>query len=339
MLISVVVTCFNYADYVSEAIESVLTQDCEEKELIVIDDGSTDRSWEIISQYSDRATLLQGKNQGQANACFNALRKARGDFVLFLDADDKLRPGALKVLRKSLHPEISKLQFSLLPIDAQGNPIGDPFPNLPVFPNRTGLLEDIARRGSYDTPPCSGNIFRRDVIERVGEIPYERWIDGVTSLLAPYMGEVKHLNEALGFYRVHARNASAFAAGGSQRFTMEANRFHARLVHLQELCSRYALGSVPVRSPSSYSYILERNICLAVSEGQRPSASLILAWWQALAREGVRPLRRVFMVAWSSLLFGAPLQARRRLLALRTNPWSRPGFVQELKRVAAGREA
>lgn len=91
-LVSVVIPCFNAEAYVADAIESALDQTAE-VEVIVIDDGSTDSSLEVIRRYQSRIRWETGPNRGGNAARNRGLELAEGDFVQFLDADDVLMPG------------------------------------------------------------------------------------------------------------------------------------------------------------------------------------------------------------------------------------------------------
>lgn len=89
MLISVIIPSYNSAKYISTAIDSVLTQTYQDFELIIIDDGSTDNTQEIIQSYKDsRITYIYQKNAGPAVARNNGIRIANGEYIAFLDADD-----------------------------------------------------------------------------------------------------------------------------------------------------------------------------------------------------------------------------------------------------------
>ncbi len=92
-LVSVVIPNYNYAQYLPEAIESVLNQTYPDIEVIYIDDGSTDNSLEIASRYD--IMVLAQRNQGQAAARNNAVQFANGKYLFFLDADDLLLPEAI----------------------------------------------------------------------------------------------------------------------------------------------------------------------------------------------------------------------------------------------------
>ncbi|NCC99945.1 MAG: glycosyltransferase [Bacteroidia bacterium] len=87
-LVSVIITCYNYEDYIKEAIESVLNQTHNNIEFIIIDDGSTDDSLKIIKKYADKAKIVSRKNKGIVYTRNEALELAQGDYICFLDADD-----------------------------------------------------------------------------------------------------------------------------------------------------------------------------------------------------------------------------------------------------------
>ena len=93
-MISVVVTTYNHARYLPDAIDSVLAQDVAADEIIVVDDGSSDDPASVVARYQSVAYVRQ-QNQGLSAARNTGWRKARGRFVTFLDADDRLRPNAL----------------------------------------------------------------------------------------------------------------------------------------------------------------------------------------------------------------------------------------------------
>ncbi|MDP2057994.1 MAG: glycosyltransferase family A protein, partial [Thiobacillus sp.] len=105
-LISVVMPCYNAAPYVEEAIESVLGQGYPQVELIVVDDGSTDGSTEILQRlatdHSARITLIYQNRAGPFAARNRALAHANGNYIAFLDADDTWHPDALRLMHDAL---------------------------------------------------------------------------------------------------------------------------------------------------------------------------------------------------------------------------------------------
>jgi glycosyltransferase involved in cell wall biosynthesis len=93
-LVSVIITCYNLATYLPEAIESVLAQTHSSVEVVVIDDGSTDNTCEVAARYPDIRYIRQG-NQGLSAARNTGIRRTNGSYLVFLDADDRLVPSAL----------------------------------------------------------------------------------------------------------------------------------------------------------------------------------------------------------------------------------------------------
>jgi len=98
--VSVIIPCYNSGKYLAQAIESVLEQRIEGCEILVIDDGSTDQSPEILRSFADHPQLRVLAHPGRINegVCTSrqlGIREARGEFVAFLDADDRFLPGKL----------------------------------------------------------------------------------------------------------------------------------------------------------------------------------------------------------------------------------------------------
>lgn len=102
--VSIVIPCYNYAKFVGEAIESALRQKEKPAEIIVVNDGSTDGSLEIIRRYADKVRIIDQPNSGVAAARNNGIRAATQPFIVTLDADDVLEPDFVKVC----HAEIKK---------------------------------------------------------------------------------------------------------------------------------------------------------------------------------------------------------------------------------------
>ena len=108
--ISVILPVFNSEEFIGKAIESVLAQTFEDFELIIVNDGSTDSSKDIIDSFiDDRIRIISQSNQGPGAARNNAMEIAKGDYIMFLDADDWFCPDALKIA----HAEITKYNADL----------------------------------------------------------------------------------------------------------------------------------------------------------------------------------------------------------------------------------
>src|SRR5438046_8618551 len=105
-LVSVIIPCHNQAHFLDEAIESVLTQTYPNHEIIVVDDGSTDNTATVAKCHSPLRYIYQ-ENAGPSAARNTGVKESRGEYLVFLDADDRLLPEALEIgvgcLRQ--HPE------------------------------------------------------------------------------------------------------------------------------------------------------------------------------------------------------------------------------------------
>ena len=136
--ISVVITCFDYEDFVAEAIASALEQDPPPYEVVVVDDGSRDGSLRRIEAFGDRVHVIAQTNAGQAAALSAGIAATSGDVVVTLDADDRLVPGILATVGAAFAADASvvKVHWRLALIDAAGRRTGA------VRPPRPGLLAD-----------------------------------------------------------------------------------------------------------------------------------------------------------------------------------------------------
>jgi glycosyltransferase involved in cell wall biosynthesis len=317
--ISVIISCFNYEKYIARAIESVIHQDYANKEIIVVDDGSSDGSAEIIRSYGHCATLAFEENRGQAVACLKAARLATGDYIQFLDADDYLAEGALARIAAACRPEVSKVQFPLTPVRADEAVIGRPFPEMGVHTS-ADLIQEINRRGCYTTPPNSGNVYRADVLPLIREISYERSVDGVIFLLAPFVGEVVMLTEPQGFYRFHSQNHSQHGVLSARRFHDEGARFMDRLDHLSAILSDIGDSRFRKRTEADYAFVCSREILRQISDGHRPALRLIWAHWAGLLRERADLRSLILFGGWATASWVAPDRLRRGLALYLTDP-------------------
>jgi glycosyltransferase involved in cell wall biosynthesis len=101
---SVMIGAYNAAPYLGEAIESVLAQDYEPIELIVVDDGSTDGTTEVARSFPE-VKVIQQENGGNGAARNRAVENASGELYAFLDADDRFTPGKLSLQKRALDAE------------------------------------------------------------------------------------------------------------------------------------------------------------------------------------------------------------------------------------------
>jgi len=242
-LASIVIDNYNYAEFLREAIDSALAQTYAPLEVIVVDDGSTDGSHEVISAYGDRIIPVLKDNGGQASAFNAGLKASRGDVVCFLDADDALQPTAIERAAPHLSdPAFVKVHWPLWEAKSDGKLTGQSFPNSPLASG--DLLAATIREGplGYITSPTSGNAWSRRYLEQVFpvvECGNQHGADAYLSILAPVYGRVAAIHEPLGKYRIHARSFS-----GNQRYRQRTPALYS--VHCRLLASHLGKAGHPV---------------------------------------------------------------------------------------------
>src|SRR5690349_17748203 len=97
-LVSIIITNYNYSNFLAQAIDSALGQRYHAVEIIVVDDGSTDNSRHVINCYGKRILPIFKENRGQGSAINAGFYQSHGDIVIFLDADDILLPDTVQLI-------------------------------------------------------------------------------------------------------------------------------------------------------------------------------------------------------------------------------------------------
>ena len=125
MLFSVVIPVYNVKDYLEKCVDSVLAQDCGDYEIILVDDGSTDGvSPEICDRYAlanpDRIRVIHQENQGLGGARNTGLEAARGEYLFFVDSDDRIVPHALSYLEGQIRQTHADMYLFRLFYDRDG---------------------------------------------------------------------------------------------------------------------------------------------------------------------------------------------------------------------------
>lgn len=104
-MISIIIRTYNNEQFIAKAVESALKQEFTDYEVIVVNDGSTDRTAQILATFTDkRLQIITQENRGMIEAGYKGLESAKGEFLLFLDGDDEAEP----LLLKELHGAIEK---------------------------------------------------------------------------------------------------------------------------------------------------------------------------------------------------------------------------------------
>ncbi len=201
--ISVVMPVFNGARFVASAIESIRRQTLGDFEFIIIDDGSTDRTPEILDKYADldrRIRLIRQDNTGVVGALNQGLEQARAPFLARMDADDLSRPNRFEMQCGFLADatDCSVVGSSVRLIDAEGR--GE---RIIRHPRRLNDLREAVGSGRILAHPAA--LIRRRFLERVGG--YREALRGVEDtdlwLRLVSEGPIGNLDEVLLDYRMH----------------------------------------------------------------------------------------------------------------------------------------
>ena len=221
MFVSVLIDTYNHERFVEQAVVSVLEQDFPdaEREIIVVDDGSTDGTSEIVKKFEPRVRLLRKMNGGQASAFNAGIPECKGEIVAFLDGDDWWAPGKLQAVAGALASEPS--------IGLVGHGITEVFPD---GGQHVQLLKEVHRfrvdseagartfRLRKSFLGTSRMTIRAAVLRQVGRVPEALAIqaDEYLFTLSGFLADVLILRESLTFYRLHAGNAFQVADGNTQ---------------------------------------------------------------------------------------------------------------------------
>lgn len=173
--VSVIIPSYNHANFIAEAIQSVLDQTYQDFEIVITDDGSKDNSIEIIEQFQDdRIRLFKfNTNQGACAASNNCIRQSKGKYVAMLSSDDAWLPGKLEkqVAFLDAHPLFGAVFSRIQWVDEQSIPISEPdfyYANVFDVDNRSRFqwLNHFFYRGNCLCHPSS--LIRREIYDEVG---------------------------------------------------------------------------------------------------------------------------------------------------------------------------
>jgi hypothetical protein len=338
-LLSVIICNHNYAAFVAQAIDSALALDWPNVEVIVVDDGSTDASREIIAGYADRITVIHQANAGQSAACNTGFARSRGDVVIFLDSDDLLDPSVPRRLASVWRAGLSKVQFQMQVVDEQARATGELFPQFHVLPTSRQIRRWALAAAAYPTPPGSGNAYARAFLEKIFPLPSgDRAADSYCLAAAPYLGDVETVAEPLVSYRVHGENQGAMAKLDASRFAFEMQRARFRLDFARRAARGVDVPSGPEVLDRSLTFLPLRLASLMLAPNAHPiagdSALKLLRDLTAacFVPQGVSARTRAMLWVWAVSVSTAPREYREKLVLWRFAPASRPHFVKRVLR-------
>ncbi len=205
IFLSIIINCYNYERFVGEAIESALAASDADCEIIVVDDGSTDGSLDIIRSY-ENVQVVQKENGGQASALNAGFKQARGRYVHFLDADDLLLKDAVKVIRDTM-PGQHLMWYAIEVLDEDLGVVSY-YPSSRVPPERS-FWSTYFGKGAAWLRPMSGNVFSRELLSKTFPLPEGNWricADHIALCLAALYTDYQGSNQVINQYRFHGDN-------------------------------------------------------------------------------------------------------------------------------------
>lgn len=335
--IDVVILNYNYGRFVGDAIESALGQTSPADQVIVVNDGSTDDSLDVIGRFGDSILLVNKPNSGHVGAAIAGLGECRSDYICFLDADDVLMPEALAIIRSKLITRPVKAQFQLKGVDVALRETSSLFPVFPCGYGSEQMIADNYFIGYYNSPPTSANVFRRDFIAGLdlSRIDPRGTVDGVPNLIAPYFGPVVSVNSPVALYRVHGKNASQWFVPSVDRLQWEVDRLAERWRQAEQLSGGRA------RTPALQDglFALERRLMMAALTPGAKTGELGRRFRQGIGQAGYAKSSRLVLGIWSRLLSLPSAVLRRWLVVARRTPRHRPRWLNQVLLALKKREA
>jgi glycosyltransferase involved in cell wall biosynthesis len=220
-IVTALIDTYNHESFIEEAIKSVLEQkfQASELEILVVDDGSTDRTPELVRKFQPRVRLLRKPNGGQASAFNTGIPEARGEIIAFLDGDDWWAPGKLVAVTTAFaaNAAVGLVGHGVTQVYPDGRQQTESPRDMTRF--RITSLEGAkafrTRRGFLGT---SRMAYRREILRQIGPVPEGLTFEADEYLftLAGLFADVMILRESLTFYRLHDKNLFQLPKGDAK---------------------------------------------------------------------------------------------------------------------------
>jgi len=333
--VSIVVPNYNYARFLPDALDSALSQDGPDCEVVVVDDRSSDGSKDVIDAYRENVvSCFHIRNGGHAAAFNTGLAAAKGDVVLFLDADDYLYPDAARTVVDAFDADTAQVQFRLDMVDEERHSM-DVYPAPEVPLDDGDVVPKLLESGRYRTTVTSGLAFRREALESVFPIPEEDFrqgADGYLATVVPFHGAVKSIDRCLGAYRQHGANHSSFHDRLGERARWRVEHDFRRFEALSREASERGLRMRREVGLGDPLHVEERLASLCVDRAQHPVPGerrlrLARAGAAASMRTGGSFRRRAMTAGWFLSVGLLPPRMARSVLSWKLDAASRPRML------------
>lgn len=220
-LVSVIINNYNYGSFLGEAIDSSLKQTYPNVEVIVVDDGSTDNSRQVIASYQDEIIPILKENGGQASAFNTGFAASKGDIICFLDADDMFIPEKAEIVVDVFqsYPESGWCFHPLKIVDTNAKTLLEI--NCKDSSRECDFRNHIEKKGKlpFAAPATSGLCFTRQLLEQILPMTEAQKVslgDHYLKFMASALSKGYFLNQQLSLQRLHSNNAYTQRQGKDQ---------------------------------------------------------------------------------------------------------------------------
>ena len=279
-LVSIIINNYNYGRFLKDAIDSALGQTYRELEVIVVDDGSTDNSREIILRYGDQIIPILKENGGQASAFNAGFVQSHGEIIIFLDSDDMLLPNIVQQVVEIFHaqPDVAKVMYRTEVIDALGMRTGIIKPP-GYLPMRSGDLRRYVLAFPFDMTwmATSGNAFAAEILGQIFPMPEQDFrilADTYLSHLTLLFGPVMFLDDIGAYYRIHGSNNYELSTNtlNLTQIRQTITNWHNTYAYLTKFAYMLGLVDQPCGEATdlSVSYIANRLVSLKLDPIKHP---------------------------------------------------------------------
>jgi len=230
--VSVLIDTYNHERFIEQAITSVLEQEfpASDREIIVVDDGSTDRTPQIVRKFEPQVRLVRKQNGGQASAFNAGIPECKGEIIAFLDGDDWWAPKKLSAVAEALATDgsLGLVGHGITEVLSDGSQHSQLIKDIPRFriDSETGALTFRLRKNFLGT---SRMTYRTNLLARIGKVPQALTIqaDEYLFTLGAVFSEVLILRDSLTFYRMHESNAFQVSSGDTTAIRRKQNVLEA----------------------------------------------------------------------------------------------------------------
>jgi len=238
-LFSIIISTYNQEKFIEDAIESVLNQDFpkSEFEIIVVDDGSTDKTYEKVKKYKEKIKYIYKENKGQAS-CYNVgINIAEGKYISLLDADDYFLPEKLKKVGEEFekYEEVGSVIHARKTI-FMGKEIELNFQEAHNIELNKNTLDIFIKNGHVT--PAQLN-FRKEILKNVLPIPEKNMImgpDGYLFLTLSFFTNFSFLKKELSVYRIYGENL--FYTDDVKKFILTIKAWETIKVHSKKVVKK-----------------------------------------------------------------------------------------------------